>query len=108
MVNNLFDINIADRIGQYNPLQNSADLRDAYELKAILGRLNKEEGQFRRSDLAVNGTVLMKELQVEAGPLLGELLEQAFDWVINDIPARNSEKEILMYLRSYLKNRKAF
>lgn len=106
MVNNLFDINIADRLWQFNPLQNSADLRDSYELKVILQKLHHEEWQFKKSDLAVNGSLLMRELQLEAGPLLGELLQQAFDWVINDIPLRNNEKEIFVYLRSYLKNKK--
>ena len=43
MVDNLFDINIADRLGQFNPLQNSSDLTDSYELKKILKKLNKEE-----------------------------------------------------------------
>jgi len=106
MANNLLDINIADRMGQYNPLQNSADLRNSYELKAILKRLHQEEGQFKPADLAVNGTILMQALQIEAGPLLGELLDQAFDRVLNNIEERNTEKEILVYLKNYLKNRK--
>ncbi|MDR0282405.1 MAG: hypothetical protein LBI53_03710 [Candidatus Peribacteria bacterium] len=87
-------------------MQNSADLRDSYELKTILKRLNQEEGQFKISDLAVNGTILMQVLGIAAGPLVGELLEQTFDWVLTDIPGRNTEKEILTYLKNYLKNRK--
>ena len=106
MVDNLFDINIADRLGQFNPLQNSSDVKDSYELKTILKKLNKEEGQFKPSDLCVNGKLLMKELELTPGPLVGELLHQAFEWVLNDISARNTEKEILLYLRSYLKNNK--
>ncbi|GHV25966.1 hypothetical protein FACS1894176_05750 [Bacteroidia bacterium] len=106
MVNNLFDINIADRLGQYNPLQNSSDLSDSYELKNILKKLNKQEGQFKKSDLAINGTTLMKELKLTPGPLLGELLNQAFQRAINDIYHRNKEKEILIYIKSYLKNKK--
>ena len=106
MVSNLLDINIADRIGQSNPLQNSCDLRDAYELKTILEKLNQEEGQFKTSDLAVKGTLLMQELQIPAGPLVGELLEHAFDRVLTNIEERNKEKEIIVYLKNYLKNRK--
>lgn len=64
MVNNLFDINIADRLGQFNPLQNSADLSDSYALKTILKKLNEEEGQFKKSDLRITGTILMKELKL--------------------------------------------
>jgi hypothetical protein len=66
MVNNLFDINIADRIGQYNPLQNSADLSDSYELKHILKKLNEQEGQFKKTDLAIDGNRLMQELDIPA------------------------------------------
>jgi tRNA nucleotidyltransferase (CCA-adding enzyme) len=70
MVDNLFDINIADRLGQFNPLQNSSDLSDSYELKKILRKLNDEEGQFKKSDLQINGTTLMKELKLAPSPLL--------------------------------------
>jgi len=48
----------------------------------------------------------MQALGIAAGPLVGELLEQAFDRVLTDIPGRNTEKEILTYLKNYLKNRK--
>lgn len=41
--NNIFDITIADRLGQYNPLQNSSDISDVYELKDILKKLQKQE-----------------------------------------------------------------
>ena len=52
-VNNLLDINIADRIGMYNPLQNASDLTDSYYLKTLLLELQNEEGQFTQKDLAV-------------------------------------------------------
>jgi tRNA nucleotidyltransferase (CCA-adding enzyme) len=93
MVDNLFDINIADRLGQFNPLQNSSDLTDSYELKKILKKLNDEEGQFQKSDLAVNGNFLMEALALTPGPIVGEVIERVFEWVINDIPNRNNEKE---------------
>jgi hypothetical protein len=48
----------------------------------------------------------MKELKLAPWPLLWELLQQAFEWVLNDISTRNTEKEILVYLKSYIKNRK--
>jgi hypothetical protein len=56
--------------------------------------------------LAIDGNRLMQELDIPAWPLVGELLNQAFEWVINDIPWRNNEKEIFVYLKSYLRNRK--
>lgn len=41
--NNVLDITIADRMGQYNPLQNSSDISDVHMLKAILKKLQKQE-----------------------------------------------------------------
>jgi hypothetical protein len=49
---------------------------------------------------------LMKELKLAPWPLLWELLQQTFERVMNDIPTRNTEKEILVSVKSYLKNRK--
>ena len=40
---NILDITIADRLGQYNPLQNSSDISDIYTLKTILKKLQKQE-----------------------------------------------------------------
>jgi len=106
MVNNLFDINIADRLGQENPLQNSSDLTDSYYLKELLDQLKNSEWQFEMKDLAVDGEKLMKHFKMEPSRLVWELLHQAFDWVLTDITDRNNEKEIFNYLDNYLKNRK--
>lgn len=40
---NVLDIAMADRLGQYNPLQNSSDLSDVDDIKKILKKLQKEE-----------------------------------------------------------------
>jgi hypothetical protein len=42
-VNNLLDITIADRLGQYNPMQNSSDITDIQDLRKLLKKLKKEE-----------------------------------------------------------------
>ena len=106
MVNNLFDINIADRIWQENPLQNSSDVSDSYYLKELLNQLNDAEWQFELKHLAVNWEKLMKHFQISPSPLVWELLHQAFEWVLTDINDRNNEKEIYVYLENYIKNRK--
>ena len=108
MVNNLFDINIADRLGQENPLQNSSDLTDSYYLKELLLQLKNSEWQFEMKDLAIDGERLMKHFKLEPSRLVWELLHQAFDWVLTDINDRNNEKEIFNYLENYIKNRKKF
>ncbi len=40
---NVLDITMADRLGQYNPLQNSSDLSDVDDIKNILKKLQKKE-----------------------------------------------------------------
>ena len=74
MVNNLFDINIADRLWQENPLQNSSDLTDSYYLKELLNQLKNSEWQFEMKDLAIDGEKLMKHYKIEPSRLVGELL----------------------------------
>ena len=106
MVNNLFDINIADRLWQENPLQNSSDLTDSYYLKELLNQLKNSEWQFEMKDLAIDGEKLMKHYKIEPSRLVWELLHQVFDWVLTDINDRNNEKEIFNYLDNYIKNRK--
>ena len=106
MVNNLFDINIADRLWQENPLQNSSDLTDSYYLKELLSQLKKSEWQFEMKDLAIDGEKLMEYFEFKPSRIVWELLHQAFDWVLTDINNRNNEKEILNYLENFLKNKK--
>ena len=106
MVNNLFDINIADRIWQENPLQNSSDLTDSYYLKELLKQLNDAEWQFEMKDLSVDWNKLMQHFNLEPSRFVWELLKQAFDWVLTDIKERNNEKEIFNYLENYIKNKK--
>jgi len=106
MVNNLFDINIADRLWQENPLQNSSDLTDSYYLKELLNQLKNSEWQFEMKDLAIDWEKLMKHFKMEPSRLVWELLHQVFDWVLTDITDRNNEKEIFNYLDNYIKNRK--
>ena len=100
------DINIADRLWQENPLQNSSDLTDSYYLKELLLQLKNSEWQFEMKDLAIDGEKLMKHFEFEPSRLVWELLHQAFDWVLTDINGRNNEKEIFNYLDNYIKNRK--
>ena len=106
MVNNLFDINIADRLWQENPLQNSSDLTDSYYLKELLDQLKNSEWQFEMKDLVIDGEKLMKHFKLNPSHLVWELLHQAFERVLTDINDRNNEKEIFTYLENYIKNRK--
>lgn len=98
-VQNILDITIADRLGQMNPLQNSADISDVEWLRVMLDRLNTEEGQFTMKELKFNGKDLMKELKMTPGPQMGELLDKAFERVRDDIKGRNTKAKILAYVK---------
>jgi tRNA nucleotidyltransferase (CCA-adding enzyme) len=95
---NILDITIADRLWQYNPLQNSSDITDVHEIKKIMERLHKQEGQFTMKQLAVSGNDLMRQFKLKAWPRVGELLEIAMERVIDDIKERNTKEKIFCYL----------
>lgn len=57
-VKNLLDITVADRKGQFNPLQ-SNEVVAVQTLYEILEKLYSEEGQFTMRDLAINGDDIM-------------------------------------------------
>lgn len=105
-VDNLLDICIADRLGQYNPLQNSGDISDVYQLRTILKKLQKEEWQFTMKNLNIDWNQIMEALGLKPGELVGEILEKAFLWTMNDIKNRNKKDEILGYIKKYLKLKK--
>jgi tRNA nucleotidyltransferase (CCA-adding enzyme) len=63
---NILDITIADRMGQFNPLQNSSDITDIDKIRKIMERLHKQEGQFTMKQLAVSGEDIMKQCKLNA------------------------------------------
>ncbi len=95
---NILDITVADRLWQYNPLQNSANISDVHDIRKIMERLHKQEGQFTMKQLSVNGADLMKKFKLKAWPKVGELLETAMERVIDDIKDRNTKEKIFCYL----------
>jgi hypothetical protein len=105
-VNNLLDITIADRLWQYNPMQNSADITDVEELRILLKKLQKQEWQFTQKDLQIDWKTIMEYFKLPAWPQIWELLSLAMNRVLADIKERNTEKEILTYLKWIVKTMK--
>lgn len=99
---NLLTIAIADRLGQFNPLQKAA-ISELETLKEIVADLYATEGQFTMKQLAVNGTDLMQEFSVTPGPLVGEILQKAFERVMGDVPTRNTKEAVYGYVRTFVK-----
>lgn len=91
----ILDITMADRLGQYNPLQNSNDLTDVEDIKKILKKLHKKEGQFTMKQLVVDGGDIMTACGLPAGPTIGKLLKKTLERVMVDITTRNTKKQIL-------------
>lgn len=72
-VRNLLDVTVADRRGQFNPIQRTEiDAVDA--LYTMLDDLRDTEGQFTMRELAVNGSDIMEHFQLAPGPHIGKLL----------------------------------
>ena len=63
MVKNLCLLTVADRLGQYNPIQAPA-VDDVYGLIDLIDIIMEEEGRFSMKELAINGDLLMKELKL--------------------------------------------
>ena len=102
---NIMDICIADRLGQYNPLQNGSDISDVYEIKKILTKLHKKEWQFTMKQLAIDGNDIMKHFKIPASPLIGKLLEKAMQRILDERGA-NDKTAIFTYLKPMIKNMK--
>lgn len=97
MVKNLCLLTIADRTGQYNPLQ--PPVVDAVKaMMDMVDILMAEEGRFTMAQLALDGNDLMKLLKLSPWPRVGELLQKAFERVSEDIAGRNTKEAIIKYL----------
>lgn len=104
-VNNVFDIAIADRLWQYNPLQNSSDISDVRELKTQLKKLNDKEGQFTIKNLVIDWNDIIRYFKMKPWPIIWELIQKTLNRVMDDIKHRNKKEKILEFLRKYLKNK---
>lgn len=97
---NLLDITVADRQGQYNPLQ-SVETNAVDKLYVILDTLYAEEGQFTMAQLAIDGNDLQEAFSIPPGPEIKTLLTEALDRVLMDIASRNTKEEIVAHLSAF-------
>ncbi len=103
-----------DRIADLYAL-NEADLRgkgtftdgDLGPLLALRGHVEKvlaEGAALSTRDLAINGKILMSELGLSPGRILGEILEHCLEAVTND-PEKNTKDALVELARAYVKER---
>ncbi|MCB9812924.1 MAG: HD domain-containing protein [Pseudomonadales bacterium] len=87
-INDILDLREADRIG-------SGATKSSWRLEEMKQRMVEQLHQpFSISDLAINGNDLMKELNIQPGRIVGEILNTLFEEVIEN-PELNSKNELL-------------
>ncbi|MDE2026656.1 MAG: CCA tRNA nucleotidyltransferase, partial [Patescibacteria group bacterium] len=76
-VKDMIDLRIGDRLGS------GTQTAESWRLKLFKERIEKEllPGPFSINDLAIDGNDIMKELNMQPGPKIGELLQKLFEEV---------------------------
>lgn len=106
MLLNLMDIAVADRRGQFNPIQPPATAQ-LFAMKDEITHLYEEEGRFTMKDLAIDGHTVMQELSLEPWPHIGSVLEKVFQRTLSDPKERNITSVLITYLKSLPKSENA-
>jgi tRNA nucleotidyltransferase (CCA-adding enzyme) len=104
-VEDLYLLNEADLRGK-GAIFKDADLAPLAALKAHVERVLAEGAALTTRDLAIDGGVLMKELGLAPGRLIGQLLEALLEAVLAD-PAENEREALLRRAREIVDERKA-
>ena len=91
----LFDLRIADRLG--NGLKEGFPIY-IEDMRSRIESLLREEQALKVSDLAVNGEDVMRELGLEPGPEVGEVLKGLLEEVL-DNPSVNTRDKLLALIR---------
>ncbi len=94
----LFDLRIADHKG--NGYKQGAP-KSLYHLRRRIDRVIEEENAISLKDLAVDGTVLMSDLNLRPGPVIGDILDHLLE-IILDYPERNTREELLAEAKRFL------
>ena len=103
----LYDLRLADMYGMYNEkvdLRYSASIALLLELKERVQEELEKKTALSLKSLAVNGRDLM-EIGIPAGKLLGQILNNLLDCVIED-PAMNSREALLKTAESLFREQK--
>lgn len=99
----LYEIGFADARGKGKDA--SADITSLEQLRARAEALLAAGAALSTKDLAVNGNDLMRELELQPGPILGEILAHLVEAVTDD-PAANERGRLLELSRAFLAGRR--
>ena len=92
-IEDLYRLNEADVRGK-GPIFTDADLHPLAALKAHVAKVLAEGAALSTRDLAIDGNVLIKELGLKPGRIIGQVLEELLEAVTAD-PALNTREALL-------------
>jgi tRNA nucleotidyltransferase (CCA-adding enzyme) len=98
----LYRLNAADV--RAKGLDATADLAALEALKAHVERVLAAGAALSTRDLRIDGSVLMRELSLAPGPILGEILRHLLELVIAD-PSLNEPEALLSLAREFVRRR---
>ena len=92
-VADMMDLRIGDRLG------GGTQVAESWRLKKFKARVaNELNPPFSMNDLAIDGNDIMRELKIEPGPKVGEMLQKLFEEVDEDL-SRNTREYLLKRLK---------
>lgn len=96
-VDDILDLREGDRLG-------SGARRTSWRLEEMKQRMIEQLHQpMEVKDLAINGNELMSEFDLKPGPILGEILQNLFEQVMDD-PELNTREKLLKLSKKYLES----
>ena len=92
----MIDLRIADRLGS------RTKTAESWRLKLFKERVEQElvPAAFSINDLAIDGTDIMKELNLKPGPKIGEILQKLFEEVDPD-QSKNTKEYLLKRIKTF-------
>lgn len=86
-VKDMMDLRVGDRLG------GGTQTAESWRLKLFKKRLEEQmaPAPFSINDLAIDGKDVMKELNIQPGPKIGEILEKLFEEVDEDMEKNNRD-----------------
>jgi putative nucleotidyltransferase with HDIG domain len=92
-VKDMLDLRIGDRLG------GGTQVAESWRLKKFKERIAQElNPPFSINDLAIDGNDIMKELKIEPGPKIGEILQKLFEEVDEDL-SKNTREYLLKKIK---------
>lgn len=99
-IDDLFKLRMADQYGMQN---RKIVPRQLFLFSERINRLLENEDTFSIRDLDINGSILQEKLNLERGPIIGTILNELLEAVLDD-PSLNKQEKLLEIAENFLKN----